>query len=70
MDGKDEGRLLSDFSQNVHLVFMPNRYTIKIVNKPTEGLGSELTGAIVDTLREPIVILDKNLRVVVGSRAF
>jgi chemotaxis protein methyltransferase CheR len=34
------------------------------------GLDPELTSAIVDTLREPIVILDKNLRVVVGSRAF
>ena len=40
------------------------------MNKPTQGLGSELTVAIIDTLREPIVILDKNLRVVVGSRAF
>ena len=40
------------------------------MDKPTEGLGSELTLAIIDTLREPIVILDKNLRVVVGSRAF
>lgn len=35
-----------------------------------QGLTSELTGAILDTLREPIVILDKDLRVVVGSRAF
>jgi chemotaxis protein methyltransferase CheR len=34
------------------------------------GLGSELSEVIIDTLREPIVILDKNLRVVVGSRAF
>jgi nitrogen-specific signal transduction histidine kinase len=40
------------------------------VDKPIQGLGSELTIAIVDTLREPIVILDKNLRVVVGNRAF
>jgi chemotaxis protein methyltransferase CheR len=40
------------------------------VDKSTEGLGPELTGAIVNTLREPIVILDQNLRVVVGSRAF
>ena len=40
------------------------------MDKPTEGLGSELTLAIIDTLREPIVILDKKLRVVVGSRAF
>lgn len=37
---------------------------------PIEGLSSELTDAIVGTLREPIVILDSNLRVVVGSRAF
>ena len=35
-----------------------------------QGLGSELTVAIIDTLREPIVILDKDLRVVVGSRSF
>lgn len=35
-----------------------------------KGLGPELMEAIVDTLREPIIILDKNLCVVVGSRAF
>ena len=40
------------------------------MDKPFEGLGAELTEAIVDTLREPIIILDTNLRVVVGSRAF
>ena len=40
------------------------------MDEPIQGLGSELTPAIIDTLREPIVILDKNLRVVVGSRAF
>jgi chemotaxis protein methyltransferase CheR len=34
------------------------------------SLASGLAEVIVDTLREPIVILDKNLRVVVGSRAF
>ncbi len=39
------------------------------MDKP-QGLSPELTEAIVDTLREPIVILDENLRVVVGSRAF
>lgn len=38
--------------------------------KSTKGLGPELTQAIVNTLQEPIVILDSNLRVVVGSRAF
>jgi chemotaxis protein methyltransferase CheR len=37
---------------------------------PIEGLSLELTEAIVGTLREPIVILDRNLRVVVGNRAF
>lgn len=37
---------------------------------PKEGLNSELANAIVDTLREPIVILDGNLCVVVGNRAF
>ncbi|MDP2703795.1 MAG: histidine kinase dimerization/phosphoacceptor domain -containing protein [bacterium] len=43
---------------------------MNIVNKHAKGLGSELTEAIVDTLSEPIIILDENLRVVVGSRAF
>jgi nitrogen-specific signal transduction histidine kinase len=33
-------------------------------------LESELAAAIVDTLREPIVILDGSLRVVAGNRAF
>jgi chemotaxis protein methyltransferase CheR len=40
------------------------------VNKGKKGLDPVLTEAIVDTLSEPIVILDKNLRVVVGNRAF
>lgn len=35
-----------------------------------DGLTSELTDAIVDTLREPIVILDSNMHVVVGNNAF
>ncbi len=35
-----------------------------------DGLNSELTAAIVDTIREPIVILNGDLRVVVGNRAF
>ncbi len=39
-------------------------------DEPTQGLGLELLLAIVETLREPIVILDKHLRVVVGNRAF
>ena len=34
------------------------------------GLDPELTEAIIGTLREPIIILDDDLRVVVGSRAF
>ncbi len=34
------------------------------------GLSSELTDAIVDALREPIVILDSDLRVVVGNKAY
>jgi two-component sensor histidine kinase len=37
---------------------------------PVDGLSSELTDAILDTLREPIVILDSSLCVVVGNRAF
>lgn len=36
----------------------------------SDGLSPKLTSAIVDTLREPIVILDSALRVVVGNRAF
>jgi len=35
-----------------------------------EGLDPELSAAIIDALREPIVILDKNLHVLVGNRAF
>lgn len=38
--------------------------------KPKKGLTSELSKAIVETLSEPIVILDKNLRVVAGNGAF
>src|SRR3989344_3412116 len=41
-----------------------------MVNSHVLGLDPELTEAIVETLREPIIILDKNLRVVVASRAF
>ena len=41
----------------------------KLLNKK-RGLNSELTSAIVNTLREPIVILDANLCVVVGNHAF
>src|SRR3989339_724467 len=37
---------------------------------PSDGLSSELSGAIVDTLREPIVVLDDDLCVVIGNRAF
>lgn len=40
------------------------------MDKTIPGLDSELTKAIVGTLSEPIVILDKDLRVVVASRAF
>src|SRR3989344_3444538 len=40
------------------------------MNKHVQGLDTELTEAIVSTLREPIIILDKNLRVIVASRAF
>ncbi len=35
-----------------------------------QGLDPELTAAIIGTLREPIIILDEDLRVVVASRAF
>ena len=35
-----------------------------------QGLDSELTQAIIGTLREPIIILDEDLRVIVASRAF
>ncbi len=39
------------------------------MNKP-EGLDPQLTEAIIGTLREPLIILDSDLRVVVASRAF
>jgi len=42
----------------------------EIVNKTSNGLSSELASAIVDTLREPIVILNGKLRVIVGNHAF
>jgi len=40
------------------------------VDKTLQGLDPELSAAIIDALREPIVILDKNLHVLVGNRAF
>ncbi|MDP2648790.1 MAG: histidine kinase dimerization/phosphoacceptor domain -containing protein [bacterium] len=40
------------------------------MDKPTPGLDPELTNAIIGTLREPIIILDQDLRVIVASRAF
>ena len=40
------------------------------MNKPTLGLDPELTDAVIGTLREPLVILDKDLHVIVASRAF
>lgn len=40
------------------------------MHKSALGLDPELTEAIVDTLREPLIILDENLRVIVASRAF
>ncbi len=36
----------------------------------SEGLDPQLTEAIIGTLREPLIILDSDLRVVVASRAF
>ncbi len=40
------------------------------MNEPLPGLDAELTEAIISTLREPIIILDDSLRVIVASRAF
>lgn len=40
------------------------------MNAHEEGFDPELTEAIVSTLREPIIVLDKNLRVIVANRAF
>ena len=40
------------------------------MKKRPSGLDPELTEAIVGTLQEPIIILDKNLRIVAASRAF
>ena len=38
--------------------------------KRTEGLDPELTAAVIGAIREPLIILNKNLRVIVASRAF
>lgn len=40
------------------------------INKNIRGLNPELTRVIVNTLHEPIVILDRNLCVVIGNKAF
>lgn len=40
------------------------------MNKRVQGLDPELTEAIIGTLREPIIVLDENLRIIVASRSF
>lgn len=69
MGGKGRGGFCLTFTKTSSILH-GKWYTIKIMDESIPGLSLELTEAIVDTLREPIVILDKNLRVVVGSRAF
>jgi chemotaxis protein methyltransferase CheR len=57
---------------------MRNAYTIEIVNPHEEGLdplgdpedGHVLTRAIIDTIREPLIILDENLRIIAASLSF
>lgn len=60
------------------LALLSNRYTIVIVNKHQEGLdplgdpkdGHILTRAIIDTIREPLIVLDEELRIITASRSF
>ena len=40
------------------------------MNKLVQGLDPQLMQAVIGTLREPLIILDRDLRVVVASRAF
>lgn len=40
------------------------------VNHPSHGLDSRLSEAIFGTIREPMIVLDEDLRVIVASRAF
>lgn len=49
---------------------MTNRYTIEVVILSQRGFDPELTTAIIGTLREPLVVLDQQLRVIVANRAF
>jgi len=45
-------------------------YYVVFMKESVQGLDPELTETIIGTLREPIVILDGDLRVTVASRAF
>ncbi len=40
------------------------------LNLPTHGLDPQLSEAIFGTIREPLIVLNKDLRVIVASRAF
>ena len=55
---------------NSPLQSLDPKYIIESMNEPTVGLDPQLTDAVIGTLREPIIILDKNLHVIVASRAF
>ncbi len=48
----------------------PFRCTIEIMNKQSQGLDPELSDAIIGTVREPMIVLNGDLRVIVASAAF
>ena len=62
----------------LHLSFIRNRYTIREVKKDERVLdplrdelgGGILTRAIIDTIREPLIVLDEELRIIAASRSF
>ncbi len=63
----------------LHLAFMRNRYTVSLMNKhqpvSNDPLGDAedghiLTQAIIDTIHEPLIVLDEDLRIIVASNSF
>ncbi len=62
----------------LHLAFTSNRYTMYRMHTPPGVLdplgdpkdGHILTGAIIDTIREPLIVLDEKLRIIAASRSF
>ncbi len=62
----------------LHLAFTQDRYTMELVIKHRgvrDPLGDPkdghiLTRAIIDTIREPLIVLDEQLRIIAASRSF